>query len=346
MRAEGNGHVLSSTYARSIGIILHYMHVGVSKFHRFPNPSGRAHETALYIPSQKADMMGFGIIPGYDDLSIPAFRVGTIGKVCATMDILDPSRQASKKIKDIRGIEPTVTFGFSDLIPMGTGMLRIRGSTVIRLPVPTEYCVGLTCHTEGFVVFHHRLMEYIAERKGGVDHQVKRILKLYEDLKAQHDEWENEDLANEQINDRSIVFLDKAHDGWDEATAYLVDLERNHGLRYYDLMATHITHAVRYWGDAWSNIREGKARHHYGLRDWVAEGAHIYWDYLPEIVTDMQSKGFEGGANLVHDAWITMMFRAFCWWRCHYIVPAGDTIQDQSRLPSRYWDSKLPVYIG
>lgn len=156
MRAEGNGHVLNSTLVRSIGILLQYMYVGLRD-----SDTTLSRNSAMlnpYIPTREADMLCFGILPCYTSL-IPhrAFKIGTIEDVYTTMNILDETRKASKKIKDVRGIVPTCTFGFSDLIPLAAPMMRLRGTTVIRLPIPTEYCVGLMCHKEGFVVFHNRL---------------------------------------------------------------------------------------------------------------------------------------------------------------------------------------------
>lgn len=346
MRAEGNGHVISSTFARSIGIILQYMYVGAPSSRKSLSAIVELSKAELYIPSREADMMGFGILPGCEGLQLPPSRIGTIEEVYTTLNVLDPTRKASRKIGDVRGIEPRCTFGFSDLIPLAAPMMHSNGSSIIRLPMPTEYCVGLTCHREGFVVFHHRLKEYMTETKYPVSDQTKWVLQQYETLKAQYLEWENEALANEQGNDRNQDFLEKSHACWDTATEYFINLQQTDQLRYCDLMASHITHAVNYWGDAWSHIREGTAREHYGLWDWIAEGMHVYWDYLPDIVVDMRRRGFEGEDALVHEAWFTLMFRAFCWWRCHFLSPGEGMIQGPSRLPSRYWDSKLPVYIG
>lgn len=175
MRAEGNGHVLSSTLVRSIGILLQYMYVGLRDgditLSRISTISNH------YIPTREADMLGFGILPCHTGL-IPfsAFKIGTIDDVCTTMNILDPSRKASQTIKNVRNFEPTCTFGFSDLIPLAAPMMRLRGTTVIRLPIPTEYCVGLTCHKEGFVVFYNRLKEYIASKHGMVTDEVRWVL--------------------------------------------------------------------------------------------------------------------------------------------------------------------------
>lgn len=135
LRAEGNGHALFSSF-KSVGIVLHYMRIGS------PSPDN------LYIQREEAEMLGFGILAGHAGLKVPTFKIGTIEEVYATADILDPSGATSQKIKDVRGIEPTCTFGFSDLIPMAAPMMRVRGSTIVRVPAPTQYCVGLTCHTE------------------------------------------------------------------------------------------------------------------------------------------------------------------------------------------------------
>ena len=136
MRAEGNGHLLLSTYARSSDIALQYMRVAESS------------RNNLYIQSTHADALGFGILTGFAEFGIPTFKIGHIAEVLATVDVLDPLRRASQKIRDVRGIEPTCLFGFSDLISMASPMMRTRGSTIVRLPAPSEYVVGLTCHKE------------------------------------------------------------------------------------------------------------------------------------------------------------------------------------------------------
>ena len=348
MRAEGNRHLITSTVARSIGIILHYMNSRGNKDLPMFEDKRILPSIVTYIPSSEADRMGFGILPGFTHFGIPDFKMGTIEEVYETMNILDNSGKASTTLRNVRGLVPRVTFGFSDLVPLAAPMLRRRGSTVIRLPIPSEYCVGLTCHTEGFMVFHHRLKEYISSRdEYPVTPQTRWVLRKYEEL-AQYPEWEDEVLANDQCNSRNLRFLEDVHTCWDEATDYFYKIQRGSLFKYYDLMASHIRHAVNYWGDAWAHLKgeDGKKAHdHYGLRDWIAEGAHMYWDYLPRIVQDIKNKGFDDEA-LVHEAWFTMMFRAFCWWRCHYLNPGQDMIHSPSILPSRYWDSKLPVYIG
>ena len=82
-------------------------------------------------------------------------------------------------------------------------------------------------------------------------------------------------------------------DCWNAATEYLVQLQETHHLHYLDLMASHISHAVNYWGDGWKQLNRGKARDNYGLKALEAEGAHLSFDYLPLIVEDIRNKGFK-----------------------------------------------------
>lgn len=139
MRAEGNGHVLNSTVVRSMGIILQYMGVG--------NPYDLPREE-LYIPTQQADMMGFGFLPCSDLIDKAPFRIGSMGDIKAIMTQFDPTGPSTKKVRDTNevGGKP---FGFSDIIPLAAPMMRIRGSNIIKLPMPADHSDGLTSHREG-----------------------------------------------------------------------------------------------------------------------------------------------------------------------------------------------------
>ena len=49
------------------------------------------------------------------------------------------------------------------------------------------------------------------------------------------------------------------------------------------------------------------------VRDLLVEGTHLYFDYLPLIVEDMQGKRFKGPKEVVHEAWVM-----------RYSTPSGD----------------------
>lgn len=333
LHAEGNGMIIVSTRFHGQTVVFHRQLMGYTD----------ANQQDSYIQSTDADSMFFGIIPGDGALNIPSYKVGSLADVLQTSDSLDPTRQVSQIIQDVRRIEPRVLFGFSDLLPLAAPVMRRRGDSRIRLPIPMEYCVGLTCHQEGFVVFHHCLKRYAEYKDGSVHGQVQWIIEQYEFLKNWK-EWEDEVEANKQAErfGRDPNFLDAVHSCWNEATLYLFHLQNNSyegvPFKYHDLMAIHIRHAVSYWADAWSHIRrdDGKQpRDHYGLRDWIAEGMHVYFDYLPSIAKEMGLKGFEH-PDIVYEAWFTMIFRAFCWWRLHYLNPGQDMCDAPPRVPSEY----------
>ncbi|KAL8835050.1 MAG: hypothetical protein Q9170_003479 [Blastenia crenularia] len=380
MRAEGNGHIIYSTLDRSVGPILHYEHG------REPDPLisdkfemylVQLRENQLIIPTCQVDMMRFGILPCMDFMGCDRHAIGTIDEVKATLNQLDPTGSASKKVRDNREFEPTATFAFSDLIPMAAPVLRHLGSSIIRIPIPTEHSTGLTSYKEGFVVFRQRLSEYLDQAvdesesnqlgNGSLTDQTciftgtlygneadtadtqiaRKVLHAYDSLKSKYPWWENgidEDFCAHSFG---VPFFDDVQEACRKLTSYFDILRYQPGCDYLyrDLVACHIKHAVNFWHEAHERIREGKARDHHGLCDWLAEGMHLYWDYLPGIIKEMSTKT-KAPPSLIREAWIMLMFRAFCWSRCHYICKPEERFPDSTRLPSRYWDSKLPVYLG
>ncbi|KAL8692928.1 MAG: hypothetical protein Q9224_003862, partial [Gallowayella concinna] len=307
MRAEGNGHIIYSTLVRSIGPILHYAHgsiraVPLDKWGI--NPNGVVPDEVLLIPTGEADMMRFGILPCYEELmGCKHYAMGTINEVRATLDILDPSGSASKKVRDNRQFESTATFGFSDLIYMAAPMLRLKGNSKIRLPVPTEHCTGLTSNKEGFVVFRERLGQHVVGGELEVSEHVLWVLESYDALESVYPWWENGFEVNIRVTPECLVFIEQVSDLWDRTTNYFFQLQMSpkSSLRYADLVACHIKHAVNFWHEGYGRIQRGEGRDHHGLRGWLAEGMHMYWDYLPKIVNDMTHKS-DASESLIREA--------------------------------------------
>lgn len=42
-------------------------------------------------------------------------------------------------------------------------------------------------------------------------------------------------------------------------------------------------------------MRAGTARDNHGLRDYIAEGMQLYWDYLELVAEEMGERGWGGG---------------------------------------------------
>jgi len=103
---------------------------------------------------------------------------------------------------------------------------------------------------------------------------------------------------------------------------------------FFDLVACHIRHAANFWHGMNDRMRSGNMRSHYGvegLRDRLAEGAHMYRDYLPRIAARL-SRELEVDASAVYEAWIMLMFRAFGWSCCHFMCASEARYPDSTRL--------------
>ena len=172
MIAVGNGYGISSIFTSPTGLQLQYRRLeGNEQLEGSITlaEKTRLWRTELYIPIREAHMMSFGILPECDRLKIPNLKVGTTVEVYAIIDILDNTRKASTKLRDVNRLlvrkwEAHCIYGFSDIIALAALMIRGRNTTIVRVPTPTEYCSSLLFQKECFVVFHNRLKAYKATR--------------------------------------------------------------------------------------------------------------------------------------------------------------------------------------
>lgn len=280
----------------------------------------------LLILHPSISLLAYGIIPAYPQLSIPSFNISTFPFILRAAQILDPTHTAANTLLDIHNLlagkwDVEASYGFCDIIGLATPVLREEGNTVTKIIVSTPCSTSIISSTEGFVVFHLRLLEHITQREEQgmtVSMQTKGILQSYESLAKRFPEWESEALANDPNRPHDLAFLEAVHDCWYSCEDYFLNLAEEdclpetpslqysdliviHPLRYSDLMVTHIKHAVNWWGDAWENIRNGtchstpastlpSSSELLPLRPLEAEGMHLYFSYLPRIVADLRSK--------------------------------------------------------
>ena len=161
LRAEGNGHTISSAAVRSMKTVLT---IGIQD--TLPKADDADGHDKVYIPVEAADKMGFGIVPGAPALGIPDYKVGTEEELLATLrNVVDPSHEAADRVKSILGSNPGWTPGISDIIGLACPMIHIRGSSLVHVPQPAGSVGDLTQRKEGFVVFRNRLKDLIAERE-------------------------------------------------------------------------------------------------------------------------------------------------------------------------------------
>lgn len=358
MRAEGSGQSITSTSVRGFGLLLQYA------FDR--GASNQLERTSavlriLTIPSREADMLGYQIIPGTQELYVPDF-IFDISAVFPAVKL------AMNKLGINRGDQDMYAnyfqrsgslCGFSDLIGMVTPFLPLPGSSVVQIfpPYPDVHDTP-TNWWEGFVVYNARLLQYTEEQRKKDDHsdQLKWVLERFEYMRStypwnQCPSWEAESANNETKNGRSVGFLNDLRDIWAMTTTYFETLqvhyrhlESSKRFRYIDLVGAHIAQAIYYPDIAEANIKAGINKRYElgtGRSKRIAEGMHIYVDQIPKVVDVMKEKGFDD-ESIIREAWWTLILRAMCWHRSVAFME----IQRGNLVPPSFHRSRIPVYIA
>jgi hypothetical protein len=364
LRAEGNGMTIDSTKVPAVGTVLEFNRAGRSTY--------TMTRAELYVPDTMADMLGFGIItpwytltyqsdgtPVYTSSLDDKFLVGTNDECIQTMLAICGEGAATDKLKSNlqRG---NWTPGFSDIIPMAAPMMYKKGTGVTRVPKPAHYALGPTKYVEAFRVFRYRLQDYVGDRHIGPqlssnsqeEKQLHWIIDSYDELRLTG-YWDgNHSMSPTNGDDDSILGLisDKLVQAETWLSETFLDTRADFAVVYKDLLRCHIECAVRYKDGADSMIKDGTKVHipsgcnDYGDARWIIRGMHKYCDYIlngdnPAYIYQlMKGRGYTGEHSLLVAAWFTMMFRAFCWQRIHYMVSGA-------RVGSQYWNSILRIYI-
>jgi len=120
---------------------------------------------------------------------------------------------------------------------------------------------------------------------------------------------------------------------------------------YSDLVTVHVRHAVLADKYAERNLKEsGRAYMRYAypedmrrLRNWnkrMAESLGQYTHRWKYMMQDLQELGWmvENVVDFL-EIWFHMMLRGFYWEFCHFMV-------EEPRVSAKYWNSKMPIYIG
>jgi hypothetical protein len=357
MRAEGNGHVITSTMVRSLGTILQYTFTSREN-------SGRC----SYIPVREADKLGFGLVefdhklfgpdmPG--DLDVGSYEgiAGTLRFV--TDDLLRDGnsagferklRQISKTIKS----EPDLVPELNDLVPLCSAMLSNAPSTprerwLNRIPAPNLYERGVTSSKEALRVFGEHLKDFVFGKADHASDQSKHILSLldsiYPTFELQWDnehDWEHLEYKAREDDEQLAKAIAMGHHS--DMTNFL----RNSKVVYRYLVGKHILSAINSTnGEPWSpQILNVAVQETLSADEVLVRRMGAYFNALPDLGLRVIEKCAHWKTDLsltvedVEDAWFSMMFRAFCWQRSHVMISGVPP------LPSEYWNSKMPVYIG
>ncbi|KAK0119302.1 hypothetical protein ONS95_008148 [Cadophora gregata] len=344
LRAEGHSHIITSTVVRSLGIVLQYSYTGRNQRLRMAEQnhfrkrlvtgSILPEQEEIYIPRASADRLGCGVVRTEPLLGLPDLTVSTQSEIVAALSYLDRSGSSSAALSQILKENPEFRFRVADLVALTTQPSRYRGSCLVQIPAPSENVHGVTTSSVGRRAFRLCLEEYVVVHHKDVGPYTLQALQICHDIGTKYAAWDHTDeysLQDESwVVTRDPRYLDLVQDTLTTYTKLLNEWEQQHSFRYHHLLRIHIKHAVFKEDGETSMLRNLGA-------DYKAD-VDGYFRVLPQIVEEMRKTGFHDRQMIV-DAWVVMMMRAFCWGACHFFVPG-------ERVPIEYFGSQLPVYMG
>ncbi|KAK4232755.1 hypothetical protein C8A03DRAFT_20016 [Achaetomium macrosporum] len=337
LQAQSNEHVLTSTVVRGLGLMLSYRRLSGSRQVMLTKHS----VPRTFVCSTQTDMMWFGILPGNTELKLPDLGIGTNEDVQNTLMQLDPTGRAGKVLKDLQHNDPRNWHGICDIVPMVAPWLRQSPSTINPYPRPCPYAYGLTWYCVAYHAFYDRLRRHNGTSKAtGPDDRpsTRWVQKTYEALHERFgEEW---DGISRDLDKRGVAFFDTLEHYYEETTRYFLDKAPQ--FSYMDLVTAHLREAPRSHRDAQRRLDSNTLhwKNFMNDRPWRGEAMVLYWEYMPNYVRYMRGRGYKCDDATVEEAWIILVFRAFLWQRTHV------GLANEPALPSRFYGSGLPVYIG
>lgn len=100
LRAEGNGYTITSTLVRSVGLVVEIAADQnlLDKYDLSRDPDVSL-SNELYIPSETADKLTFGIVSGLPGFDIPDYKLGTLDEIIALLqNEVDPTKVAAETL--------------------------------------------------------------------------------------------------------------------------------------------------------------------------------------------------------------------------------------------------------
>ena len=336
LKAEGYSQFITSTNVRSLGIVLQYNYTWKEEWRptfRLGMIRGfKRQKEERYMPTVKADRLGFGILTGLVDLNVPDLVVGTRQEILATLNVLDESGKSAASLRDLYNEDLDYHLRTADLVAMTTAMTRLRGRSHVQVPAPSENMYGFTTTGKGRRAFRICLQKYLEDSRCTRFQHSPTVLSTCQHLFETWKEWEwqsFDSIYTDQIPARlPPSYLDAVHDEYNKCTNWIVNKQT---LLYRNLLGAHIRYGIfRPDGET------GLVAVQHPDYEADVEGYFAAW---PQILADLADGQDEVREEVLFDAWVVMLFRACCWGACHFFVPG-------ERVPSAYYGSQLPVYIG
>ncbi|KAI9710338.1 MAG: hypothetical protein M1820_002833 [Bogoriella megaspora] len=362
IRADGNGHSLSSTTVRGYGMVVQYSNdASFERRDRWKN---------LMIPTEQADKMGCGIIPGSKALLIPDLPLVETDRpdyqsIAFALDELRISHEA-KHWLTTQDAQNESFPAFLDIPGMICPFMPLPSSPVVHIMHPLRLRPASPCTwREGRIVLRHRLSRYIESLPPSK--QSTQLLTLSHDFNTLFEHWPMELkfnmgsgwLASNAPSDTTRRFLADLRERFDRTTNFLRSLMHHSDeksatygypsmFHYRDLVASHISVNYNARQQARDNLQSGRARDwretlHMSppMSDWMHEVAHIYADRVPMVVAQMKDRCLSD-EQLVVESWWTMIFRAILW-ELSVVYYSPDAFPS---VAAEFYGSRTPVYIA
>lgn len=334
MTAEGNGYTLTSSLVRGVGLVMSFSSGGHSLHTAFSSTVYRL------VPTLFADRLAFGIITTETRWTQCSF--GSSSEVLQTFCEIDRTGSLVDKVLDFQQRQGDRFPGLSDFICMTCVPIRIRRSTMMCILQPVRDALGTINSVYGSVTFQRCLEEWVILQGASASKQSKQILGLLSALGIEWPQWNTSRTYNRE--EPSVEYLDAIHRILDDMGKWLDAFRQNSedhdDLYHYTLMA-HLVIAVDFAQKGRENAQKVPQNARRVARSYASEMQNFFKEDFVEF-KDLLGEFSHMSRDTVVDMWLTLVCRGICWARLHWMLM--DT--NFSAVPSRYYQSQLPVYIG
>lgn len=354
MYAEGNGHLLTSTLVRTLGLVMQYSHQGMTGSYYLNTALGFAGHRGeeVYIPTPASDSLGSGVVRGDETLSVPDFTLNTQEEIGDALNMLDTRGECRVALKDLLRENPTFKFPVGDLVALTMSPMchvnRALSESLIQIPAPSDNVGGLTTNPLGRQAFKEGLRGYLQNSSFDRSRETESFTALW--VLAQL-----ERLCTEANEASDFVFF-QPEEQWlvrrptsliafalglvSQCTAHFSALEREMpNFRYTELVAMHLKYCIFGLG----SIKTTSKVKHFRSSDETQVQVQVqeYFDRLSILRNSFDVTLWQGWSDekQAEEAWMVMMLKAFAWGVCHFMVPG-------ERVPVSYYGSALPVWLS
>ncbi|KAF2732232.1 hypothetical protein EJ04DRAFT_340655 [Polyplosphaeria fusca] len=367
--AQGRGHSISAINIRGLGTLCEY------RFDFTQKSEGRygwdTEVFDMYIGGRKeTDMFCCGIVPSVfpdiKDISLVAQHLSDLSPIYRFLDLFPFQDQLREDILSTASIQtsenPRAPRLFNDklglvvceVIGVVAPFMPLLGSIGANIPWPlaNRRLFATTIFWESRAAYLYRLKEIVAHDPTD---RLTRVLKGMNKVEEEFGDtfycrWHQMELLEKSEPRRKAHLIEfcRAEHYWTTLMLFggkdgASQADDEGSATAKTILDWHLTTTVgalddnlKYKSDDYPWVGPGKPQGHKTL-DWVLELAKRLLDGHENAVRERRAP-FSNEAD--RELWWVMVYRSFLW----YVSVRGD--RSQNPLPSIYYDSKMPVYIG